>query len=83
MQSFIDIAGTNGNGVIMPQTFIEDKTLPKRKSFLDGYYATFKVNKIPTRWRVRKANIRSTCSPPRSSRPAPPTARRSAPRSRT
>ncbi|MET7246965.1 ABC transporter substrate-binding protein [Methylobacterium sp. EM32] len=48
MQSFIDIAGANGNGVIMPQTFIEDKTLPKRKSFLDGYYATFKVNKIPT-----------------------------------
>jgi branched-chain amino acid transport system substrate-binding protein len=48
MQSFIDIAGPNGNGVMMPQTFIEDKTLPKRKAFLDGYYETYKVNKIPT-----------------------------------
>ncbi|MEH3147931.1 MAG: ABC transporter substrate-binding protein [Methylobacterium frigidaeris] len=48
MQSFIDIAGTNGDGVIMPQTFIEDKTLPKRKAFLENYYSTFKVSKIPT-----------------------------------
>ncbi|RVU18721.1 ABC transporter substrate-binding protein [Methylobacterium oryzihabitans] len=48
MQSFIDIAGTNGDGVIMPQTFIEDKTLPKRKAFLENYYSTYKVAKIPT-----------------------------------
>ncbi len=48
MQSFIDIAGENGNGVVMPQTFIEDKTLPKRKAFLEAYYETYKVNKIPT-----------------------------------
>ncbi|MGY2050944.1 ABC transporter substrate-binding protein [Methylobacterium sp. JK268] len=48
MQSFIDIAGQNGNGVTMPQTFIEDKTLPRRKAFLDSYYATYKVSKIPT-----------------------------------
>lgn len=48
MQSFIDIAGANGNGVTMPQTFIEDQTLPRRKAFLEGYYSTFKVNKIPT-----------------------------------
>ncbi|GJE58512.1 Leucine-, isoleucine-, valine-, threonine-, and alanine-binding protein [Methylobacterium trifolii] len=48
MQSFIDIAGSNGNGVIMPQTFIEDKTLPKRKTFLEDYYKTYGVTKIPT-----------------------------------
>ena len=48
MQSFIDIAGANGNGVIMPQTFIEDQTLPKRKAFLDSYYKTYNVTKIPT-----------------------------------
>ena len=48
MQSFIDIAGPNGNGVIMPQTFIEDQTLPKRKAFLENYYKTYGVTKIPT-----------------------------------
>jgi branched-chain amino acid transport system substrate-binding protein len=48
MQSFIEIAGDNGNGVIMPQTFIEDSTLPKRKAFLDNYYQSFNVKKIPT-----------------------------------
>lgn len=48
MQSFIDIAGTNGNGVIMPQTFIEDKSVPKRAAFLDDYYKTYGVTKIPT-----------------------------------
>ncbi|MBJ7535712.1 ABC transporter substrate-binding protein [Rhodomicrobium vannielii ATCC 17100] len=48
MQSFIDIAGANGNGVMMPQTFIEDKTLPKRAAFLEAYYKTFGVTKIPT-----------------------------------
>ncbi|KQT55230.1 MULTISPECIES: ABC transporter substrate-binding protein [unclassified Aureimonas] len=48
MQSFIDIAGANGNGVIMPQTFIEDETLPKRKAFLESYYKANNVQKIPT-----------------------------------
>lgn len=48
MQSFIDIAGTNGNGVIMPQTFIEDKSVPKRAAFLEDYYKTYGVTKIPT-----------------------------------
>ncbi|KQP58203.1 MULTISPECIES: ABC transporter substrate-binding protein [unclassified Methylobacterium] len=48
MQSFLDIAGANGNGVTMPQTFIEDRTLPKRKNFLENYYKTYGVTKIPT-----------------------------------
>ena len=48
MQSFLDIAGSNGNGVVMPQTFIEDKSLPKRAAFLDDYYKAYGVTKIPT-----------------------------------
>jgi branched-chain amino acid transport system substrate-binding protein len=48
MQSFIEIAGENGNGVTMPQTFVEDGTLPRRKAFLDSYYSTYNVKKIPT-----------------------------------
>ena len=48
MQSFLDIAGKNGDGVIMPQTFIEDGTMPKRKAFLDTYYKTYGVTRIPT-----------------------------------
>jgi branched-chain amino acid transport system substrate-binding protein len=48
MQSFIEIAADNGNGVTMPQTFIEDQTLPKRKAFLENYYKTYNVKKIPT-----------------------------------
>jgi branched-chain amino acid transport system substrate-binding protein len=48
MQSFIEIAGDNGNGVTMPQTFIEDATLPRRKAFLESYYSTYNVKKIPT-----------------------------------
>ena len=48
MQSFVEIAGKNGDGVIMPQTFIEDMTIPKRKAFLETYYKTYGVTRIPT-----------------------------------
>ena len=48
MQSFLDIAGKNGDGVMMPQTFIEDGTLPRRKAFLDAYYKTYNVTRIQT-----------------------------------
>ena len=48
MQSFVEIAGKNGNGVIMPQTFIEDMTVPRRKAFLETYYKTYGVARIPT-----------------------------------
>jgi branched-chain amino acid transport system substrate-binding protein len=48
MQSFIEIAGDNGNGVTMPQTFIEDATLARRKAFLENYYTANNVKKIPT-----------------------------------
>ena len=48
MQSFLDIAGKNGDGVIMPQTFIEDMSQPKRKAFLESYYKTYNTTRIPT-----------------------------------
>jgi branched-chain amino acid transport system substrate-binding protein len=48
MSNYIDNAGKNGNGTLMPQTFIEDPITPKAKSFIDGYHKTFKVGRIPS-----------------------------------
>jgi branched-chain amino acid transport system substrate-binding protein len=48
MSNYIDNAGKNGNGTLMPQTFIEDPITPKAKSFIDGYHKTFKVSRIPS-----------------------------------
>lgn len=48
MASFIDSAGANGEGVLMPQTFIQSPTTPKRKSFIETYQATYKVDRIPS-----------------------------------
>ena len=45
--NFIDNAGANGNGVMMPQTFIQDATLPKHKAFIEAYQKAFKVDRIP------------------------------------
>ncbi|HEY1057994.1 MAG TPA: ABC transporter substrate-binding protein [Limnobacter sp.] len=41
MANFIDTAGANGNGAIMPQTFIQDPNTPKRKAFIDAYLKEF------------------------------------------
>ena len=41
MGSFIDNAGTNGNGARMPQTFIQEPTSPKRQAFIASYVKTF------------------------------------------
>jgi branched-chain amino acid transport system substrate-binding protein len=41
MANFIDNAGKNGEGAIMPQTFIQDPNTPKRKAFIDGYVKTY------------------------------------------
>jgi len=43
MSNFIDNAGTSGEGVIMPQTFIEQGDTPKRDTFIRHYHATYKV----------------------------------------
>ena len=48
MSNYIDNAGKNGNGTLMPQTFIEDHITPKAKSFINGYHQTFKVGRIPS-----------------------------------
>lgn len=46
--SFIDNAGVNGNGAMMPQTFIQLPNTPKRKAFIEAYQKTYKVDRIPT-----------------------------------
>lgn len=48
MASFIDSAGANGEGVMMPQTFIQLPTTPKRKAFIEAYQTTYKVDRIPS-----------------------------------
>ena len=48
MSSFIDTAGANGDGAIMPQTFIQLPTTPKRKAFIDAYQAAYKIDRIPS-----------------------------------
>ena len=42
MANFIDNAGPGGEGARMPQTFIQEATTPKRKTFIANYLKTFK-----------------------------------------
>ncbi|SMP50171.1 ABC transporter substrate-binding protein [Noviherbaspirillum suwonense] len=42
MGNFIDNAGKNGDGTLMPQTFIQDPNTPKRKTFIETYVKTYK-----------------------------------------
>jgi branched-chain amino acid transport system substrate-binding protein len=46
MSNFIDNAGKNGNGTLMPQTFIEEPITPKVKAFIDSYHKTYNVDRI-------------------------------------
>ncbi len=48
MSNFIDNAGKNGNGTLMPQTFIEDPINAKVKSFIQHYHKTYNVSRIPS-----------------------------------
>lgn len=41
MGNFIDNAGKNGDGALMPQTFIQNGDTPRRKSFIDAYVKTY------------------------------------------
>ena len=41
MGNFIDNAGKNGDGALMPQTFIQDPSTPKRKAFIDAYVKAY------------------------------------------
>ncbi|HEY2903380.1 MAG TPA: ABC transporter substrate-binding protein [Polyangia bacterium] len=48
MSNFIDNAGKNGDGALMPQTFIEDPITPKAKSFIAAYHKAYGVSRIPS-----------------------------------
>jgi branched-chain amino acid transport system substrate-binding protein len=48
MGNFVDNAGKNGDGARMPQTFIQDGNTPKRKSFIETYQKTYKVDRMPS-----------------------------------
>ncbi|HEX8964756.1 MAG TPA: ABC transporter substrate-binding protein [Rhodocyclaceae bacterium] len=48
MSNFIDNAGKNGNGTLMPQTFIEAPITPKAKAFIDAYHKAYNVQRIPS-----------------------------------
>ncbi len=48
MSSFIDNAGRNGNGALMPQTFIEEPITSRVKHFIDAYHAAYHVDSIPS-----------------------------------
>jgi len=48
MSNYIDNAGKNSNGTLMPQTFIEEAISPKVKSFIEGYHKAYNVAHIPS-----------------------------------
>jgi branched-chain amino acid transport system substrate-binding protein len=48
MATFIDNAGPNGDGALMPETFIQAPTTPKRTAFIAAYQAAYKVDRIPS-----------------------------------
>jgi branched-chain amino acid transport system substrate-binding protein len=48
MSNFIDTAQKNGNGVRMPQTFIQEATTQRRQSFIIDYLKTYKLDRIPS-----------------------------------
>jgi branched-chain amino acid transport system substrate-binding protein len=48
MSNFIENAGKNGNGALMPQTFIEEPITPRIKKFIEEYHRAYKVSKIPS-----------------------------------
>jgi len=48
MSTFIDNAGPNGEGAIMPETFIQAPTTPKRKAFIEAYQKDTGLDRIPS-----------------------------------
>jgi branched-chain amino acid transport system substrate-binding protein len=46
MSNFINAAGANGEGTIMPQTFIEQSDTPKRAAFIRAYHAAYHVTRM-------------------------------------
>ena len=49
MSNFIDAAGPNGNGAMMPQTFIQGRPMTNRgKSFVEAYKKKYGADRIPS-----------------------------------
>ena len=48
MSSFIDTAGPNGDGAVMPQTFIQMGNTPKRAAFIKAYQDAYKIDRMPS-----------------------------------
>ncbi len=48
MATFIDTAGANGDGAMMPQTFIEAPTTPKRAAFIAAYHKAYGGDRMPS-----------------------------------
>jgi len=48
MASFIDNAGANGEGALMPQTFLQLPDTTKRKAFIEAYQKAYGVDRIPS-----------------------------------
>ncbi|MCH8617637.1 ABC transporter substrate-binding protein [Undibacterium sp. TS12] len=48
MGNFLDNAGKNGDGAMMPQTFIQDPSTPKRKAFIEAYQKAYKTERMPS-----------------------------------
>ena len=48
MASFIDTAGPNGDGAVMPQTFIQLGNTPKRAAFIKAYQDAYKTDRMPS-----------------------------------
>ncbi len=46
MASYIDTAGPNGDGAMMPQTFIQLPTTPKRKAFIEAYQKAYSIDRM-------------------------------------
>jgi branched-chain amino acid transport system substrate-binding protein len=48
MSNYIDNAGPNANGTLMPQTFIEEPITPRAKTFIESYHKAYGVNRMPS-----------------------------------
>ena len=48
MSNFIDNAGKNADGTLMPQTFIEEPVTPKAEAFINSYHRNYDVKRIPS-----------------------------------
>ena len=48
MSNYLDNAGANANGTLMPQTFIEEPYDARAKAFIEAYHKAYGVSRIPS-----------------------------------